>query len=226
MVPLLNAQERLKGLFARTLVANLSTLKKAIAVTSRTTVFYVLSKMGYLTSYSHTGRFYTLRSIPQFDTNGLWAHGQTLFSKDGTLRATIVRLVGDASAGKTHPELQAQLRLRVHDTLLNLVAAKRIGRAEVGPLYLYVSADPATAAAQIAQRRSLPLAAPPPSLPSGLELTIEVLLAVIHHHTQDPTALTRALSRQGRTVSTEQVQSVIERYLVGKKKSSWKRSRH
>ncbi|MBI4424707.1 MAG: hypothetical protein HY554_13320, partial [Elusimicrobia bacterium] len=107
------AKDRAARIFRRRQIADLATLKDALGTPSRTTVFRVLSSAGYLTSCSHAGRYYTLRRIPQFDEAGLWAHGEALFSKDGTLRATIVRIVGEAPAGKTHDELQAQLRLRV-----------------------------------------------------------------------------------------------------------------
>ena len=35
---------------------------------SRTTIFRILSTAGYLTSYSHAGRYYTLKRIPKFDS--------------------------------------------------------------------------------------------------------------------------------------------------------------
>jgi len=94
-----------------------SLIQRVLGTTSRTTVFRVLSEAGYLTSYSYAGRYYTLKEIPQFDTQGLWSYGEALFSKYGTLRATIVRFVQDAAAGQTHGELRERLRLRVHDTL-------------------------------------------------------------------------------------------------------------
>ena len=180
--------------------------------------------MGYLTSYSHAGRYYTLRRIPRFDEAGLWAHGEALFSKDGTLRATIIRLVGEAPAGKTHEELQAQLRLRVHDTLLDLVRDHRIGRADLDRFYLYVSADKAAGKEQAAQRRRVLSAEPVPvALPEPSRL-IEVLLAVIHQPEEEPAGIAAALDRQGRRVSCEQIEAVFARYGLGKKKGGWKRS--
>ena len=49
--------------------------------------------MGYLSSYSHAGTYYTLSAIPSIDADGLWAHSGVLFSKHGNLRYTIVHLV-------------------------------------------------------------------------------------------------------------------------------------
>lgn len=217
------AKDRAARVFRRKQIADLSTLKHELGTPSRTTVFRVLSSAGYLTSYSHAGRYYTLRRIPQFDEAGLWAHGEVLFSKDGTLRATIVRMVGEAPAGKTHEELQAQLRLRVHDTLLDLVRAHRIGRADLNRFYLYVSADKTAGQEQVTQRRRMLTAQPPVASLEPNQL-IEVLLAVIHQPDQGPAGLAADLDRQGRKVSREQIEAVFARYGLGKKKDGWRRS--
>lgn len=46
-----------------------------------------MKELGYLTSYSHRGRFYTLREIARFDANGLWSHDLAWFSRHGALLA-------------------------------------------------------------------------------------------------------------------------------------------
>jgi hypothetical protein len=218
------AKDRAAQIFRRRQIADLATLKHALGTPSRTTVFRVLSSAGYLTSYSHAGRYYTLRRIPRFDQAGLWVHEEALFSKDGTLRATIVRLVGEAPAGKTHEELQAQLRLRVHDTLLDLVRDHRIGRADLDRFYLYVSADKTVGKGQVAQRRRILSAEPSPAAPPEPNLIIDVLLAVIQQPDEGSDGLAAAMVRQGRTVSREQIEAVFARYGLGKKKGGWKRS--
>jgi hypothetical protein len=219
------AKDRASRFFRRHQIADLAALKHALGTPSRTTVFRALSSVGYLTSYSHAGRYYTLRRIPRFDEAGLWTHGEALFSKDGTLRATIIRIVGEAPAGKTHEELQAQLRLRVHDTLLDLVRDRRIGRADLDRFYLYVSADKTAGKEQVAQRRRMLAAQPAPATLPEPNLLIEVLLAVIHQPDEGPTGIAAALDRQGRKVSREQIEAVFSRYRLGKKKGGWKRSR-
>ena len=54
------------------------------------TVFRKLKPLDYLTSYSHRGRYYTLREIARFDDNGLWSQAEVWFSRFGTLLATEV----------------------------------------------------------------------------------------------------------------------------------------
>ncbi len=41
--------------------------------------------MGYLTRYTHTARYYTLREIPRFDELGPWRYGNVGFCRAGTL---------------------------------------------------------------------------------------------------------------------------------------------
>jgi hypothetical protein len=215
---------RLEVLFSRRPVARLDELRRALNSSGRT-VFRVLGRMGYLSSYSHAGRYYTLESIPSFDLDGLWSHAGVLFSRCRTLRATIVELVGKALAGYTHAELQFRLQLRVHDTLYDLVEAGEIGRTEIERLYLYVSAEAAKAEAQVAERRRL--AARPP-LPAGLPeppVVIEVLLAVIHSPKPDAAAVAGLLQAQGKGVTLAQVEAVWTHYELGKKKPASRRSR-
>ena len=59
----------LHKLFRTRPVALLSHLRKALQTPSRTTVFRVLRSVGYLTSYSHAGRYYTLKRILQSPTH-------------------------------------------------------------------------------------------------------------------------------------------------------------
>ena len=215
---------KLERFFHHRPIARLDELRRALGVSGRT-VFRILGKMGYLSSYSHAGRYYTLERIPDFDADGLWAHSGVLFSSHRTLRSTAVDLVGRAPAGCTHPELRDRLRLRVYDTLHDLVAAGEIGRTKMERLYLYVSTEPAMAGAQIAERQRL-IAGPPPLGPlPDAAVVIEVLLAVIHSPSPDVAAMAAQLRAQGKAITPEQVEAVWAHYELGKKKPASRQSR-
>src|SRR5512136_305260 len=147
------SRQVLTRLFQRQSVADLPTLCATLKTSSRMSVFRRLSALGYFSSYSHAGRYYTLRDITQFDLDGLWQYQGVGFSRDGSLKATVTRLVEDSEAGHTHPELHARLEVRVHNTLLDLVRGQRIGRESVSGRYLYVSANPARAESQLNLRQ-------------------------------------------------------------------------
>ncbi len=216
--------KKLEGYFRHRLIARLDELQRTLHASGRT-VFRVLDRMGYLSSYSHAGRYYTLARIPFFDADGLWAHSGVLFSSHGTLRNTIVYLVNNAPAGHTHAELQGRLSLRVYDTLHDLVAAREISRADIKRLYLYVSAEPKRAEGQIAERHrliaQLPRAGPPPDA----TVVIEVLLAVIHSPKPNVGAVAALLGAQGKAITQEQVEAVWTHYELGKKTPASRRLR-
>lgn len=217
-----DAHQVLDRLFARRPVADLAMLKEALETTSRTTVFRALSASGYYASYSHAGRYYTLKHIPDFNADGVWTHGEVRFSRLRTLRATAAALVADAPAGQTHGELLARVHLRVYDTLRDLVAEGKIGRVELERLYLFVNADEEVAEAQVAERRRLL-----PTEDSGLLLPeptaiIEVLLALIRHPQESSEAIAARVRRHG--VTQDQVLQVFAHYGLGKKNRAWRPS--
>lgn len=216
----------LEKLFRRTPVVILDQLRRALGTNSRTTVFRVLSSAGYFTSFSHAGRYYTLRWIPEFDADGLWFWRDVGFSSRGSLRATVTWLVEQAPSGSTHEQLQTRLRLRVHDTLRGLVEAKALSRESVGDVFVYLAADPKVAATQRARRPTQPAHDKPP--PLDPLRTIEVLVAVIHDPKQDASILARRLRVAGVEIRQAQVQEVFERYDLGKKTAPSRspRSRH
>jgi hypothetical protein len=206
--------------FRRKPIATLAELERALGTSART-VFRALSRVGYLTSYSHAGRYYTLSRLPAFDADGLWFHGEICFSRHHTLRATVVVLVKDSPAGYTHEELQALLRLRVHDTLRSLVSDKALARELLTGVYVYLHPDGDVASAQMARRRqrAAPTAMPVPSPAAPLDLArvVDVLIAVIHAPKDDSRAIATRLWACGVEVTSAQVEDVFAAYGLEKK---------
>lgn len=203
----------LKALFRRTPVVDLEALRRALRTPSRTTVFRALRPLDYLTSYSHGGRYYTLRRIPRFDARGLWWHDTIGFSAHGTLRKTLVQLVETAPAGQTHDELRQVVRLRVHDTLRWLVAAGTLVRRPWHEVSVYLSPRPAVGEAQWQRRQAIGAAAP---LGLTSAQVIEVLVEVLHHPEDDAGAIARRLRAAGQDVPLPQIDAVFARYEVKK----------
>lgn len=200
----------LQKLFRTRPVALLSDLRKALHTPSRTTIFRRLSAVGYRTSYSHAGRYYTLERIPQFDSGGLWRYRQIGFSTHGTLRATLIHLVETSPAGQTHEELQDLLHLRVHNTLRLLVRAHELQRKPFQDAYVYLSAKRKQSSRQWAQRQQL---APRPA-PEELNPTrvIDVLVDLVHHPHDEARTVSRRLHTFGQTVTPEQIEAIWAHY--------------
>lgn len=191
-------------------------IEKAIHDRSRRSLFRDLASLGYLSSFTHAGRYYTLEATPQFDQHGLWFHKGIGFSRDGTLKATLIRLIEAAEAGYTHPELKALLRIRVHNTLLSLVQDKRIGREHIEKLYVYVSIKTKRAAEQVARRREWLEADIGVALDSKIPITtvIEVMLELIRDSKTliAPAEVVERLRIRGVPVTMNRVEQIFAQY--------------
>lgn len=213
----------LRSLFRKTPVMSMPQIEQAVAPRSRRSLFRDLEALDYLSSYSHTGRYYTLRSVPDFDADGLWRYQGVGFSRDGTLKATVWRLADVSEAGHTQRELALRLGVRVHNPLLELVEGKQLGRVTVDHEYVYVAATRTRAAAQLERRRGMASAPPVVVSPS---LDVEVLLEVIHGARlpePDAAKLVARLAARGIRASVVEVTAVLEHH--GLKKTLRSRSR-
>ena len=77
--------ERLANLLRDPKVATMSQLKSALGTSITITVLRKLSPLGYRSSYSHGGSYYTLNSIDQYNELSLWACRDIHSSRHGTL---------------------------------------------------------------------------------------------------------------------------------------------
>lgn len=211
------AKSALRKLFQRTPVVALRELYRTLKTRSRMSVFRRMKEAGYLSSYTHTCRYYTLRGIPQFDALGLWHYHDVGFSRAGTLKGAVVDLVESSAAGRAPRELQELLRVRVNDALHDLAAAGKIRReSSGGERSLYVSADEARASEQLARRLQAGAAEGTPQS----SLVVAVLLELLDASTVDatPSEVARRLIARGVGATADQVRQVFARYELGRKK--------
>jgi hypothetical protein len=159
-------------------IATLAELKQALGTDVAVTVSRKLKELDYLTSYSHGGRYYTLRDIARFDTEGLWSHDCVWFSRHGTLLATAQHFVTHAPQGYFAEELASALHVEVHDALRQLVLRRQIARQGLSGLYLYAATDRSTRQRQLLSRRSRQ-AVPTLTDASRLQIAPEQLQAAI-----------------------------------------------
>src|SRR6266550_6853030 len=146
--PLLDLFERLRAL-------TMAEMKAALGTRVDMTVFRKLARLDYLTSYSHRGSYYSLKTIPRFDAQGLWLARGAWFSRHGTLLNAAEAAVKEAPAGYVASELETRLHVPVKDVLLQLALAGRIDRYDFHGLYLYTAKDRARRQEQRAARQAL-----------------------------------------------------------------------
>ena len=218
------SQKVLHKIFRREYAADLEQLCHVLETNSRMSVFRRLKLIGYITSFTDAGRYYTLQEIPVFDSWGIWFYKGIGFSRAGTLKATIIEIVRSSSAGKTPKELLHLLKIRIPNTLHNalhgLVKSNHLCRHRMEGLSLYINTQQDGAQKQIKarcqkiQRRSQ-------FVPLSTETTISVLVEALKADKVmvSPSMIVARLSARGLTVTVEQVNLIFSQYGIqaGKK---------
>ena len=133
--------EKLLNLLQDQKVATMPQLKDALGSSVTYTVLRKLSPLGYRSSYSHNGTYYTLDAIAHYDELGLWSWGDVHFSRQGTLLNTAAALVTGSPAGYQVSELEAVVHVAAKDAMRQLVQAGRIFRREWQGRFLYCALE-------------------------------------------------------------------------------------
>ena len=131
----------LTQLFRQEKILTLEQLKAALGNPARCTVFRKLGELEYLSSYSHRGKYYTLRSIARFTAQGLWSCRAVWFSRFGNLLDTAAALVESSRTGYSAAELRAVLHVKTKHALAQLVQAGRLRREKTDAVYVYLASD-------------------------------------------------------------------------------------
>jgi len=155
MRPLFFRSDELRSLLLRNKMATLDELKQVLGTRADITVFRKLKPLDYLTSYSHRGRYYTLREIARFDDNGLWSQAEAWFSRFGTLLATAEGFVHRSPRGYFADELAPVVHVQVQDALHQLSQQGQVSRQMVSGRYLYTAMDPTIQRRQLLARRTV-----------------------------------------------------------------------
>ena len=218
-MPKINAQNKVENFLRKRRVVTISDLCEVIVSDSRMTVFRRLRLIEYVTSYTHAGRYYTLYDTARFDSDGIWFYDDIGFSQNGSLKNTVTYLVHGSDAGKFHFDLERQLRVRVHNVLLDLVKSKQIERIKLEGQYLYLSSDKTRSTKQIQQRDKLSLQARRIPVFISEPMVIEILAEVIRQSKRHPRAnqVACALAIRGLPIAEDDVMTVFDHYDIEKK---------
>jgi len=208
--------EALQQLFASRIVVELSDIQAALCKASRATAFRYLRQIPYRRSCNKNGRYYTLHDPARYDKLGLLSHQGILFSRDGSLTATVVRLVREAEAGRTEGELRELLRVRVQPLLLAAVRRGAIDRERMEAQFVYVDAEPAARQAQLERRKSL-LAAAAAEAEVTDAMVIQVLLTLLRHPGAKAAEVQEHLQEHSPGITRAHVRAVFDRYELDSK---------
>ncbi len=166
-----------------------------------------LAEVGYYSSFTHNGGWYTLPSIPRFDPDGLWFYNDIGFSRAGSLTSTLVALTAHSAAGMSAEQLGTKLRCRCHSVLVQLCRQGRLQRQKIGSSHLYFATDPQIADIQRQSAESLAAV----QLPA--EIAVLVFVEFIRHPDWSFEQIARAIARQQHvTVRAAQIERLFARH--------------
>lgn len=114
-------------------------LKNTLGSQCRMTVLRKMGELDYITSYSHSGRYYSLKRIARYNRHGIWLCQSAMFSKVRTLKKTIAFQIDNSKKGFSASELRKILKVKVEDVLLELVKNKTISRKKMSGIFIYYS---------------------------------------------------------------------------------------
>ncbi len=170
-----------------------------------------LAKTGYFSSFTHNGKWYTLASIPRFNSKDLWFYQNIGFSRYGSLTHTLVSLVEKNISGMTADQLGQLLRCRCHTVLVQLCRKGQLQRQKHGGSYVYLSIDPIKADIQ-------EKALQPKHAPLSAELAVQILVAFIQDPGSDLKQMAKSVfHKTGTRISTNQIQMLFDAYGLKKK---------
>ncbi len=144
MRPVVYPTDELVRAFDEHRVLTLEQVKNRLGTPVKMTALRKLRALGYLSSYSHAGKYYSLKQIPRWDGHGLWVYKSIRFSRHGSLLETLAWLVDQSPDGRFASELEDVVRVRVQEALRTLYRRERVFRHQIGGQYLYVSVQRGT----------------------------------------------------------------------------------
>lgn len=172
-----------------------------------------LMAVGYYSSFTHNGKWYTLCSIPSFNREGLWFHHEIGFSRAGSLTKTLITLTANSPAGVTAEQLGEKLHCRCHAVLVQLHRKKKLQRQKAGRSFIYLAAEPRTVARQ---RQAISLqSAQIQQLPA--EIAVLILVEFIRNPEAGFAQLAKTIKRSRKvTVEVVQIERLFQQYALKK----------
>lgn len=173
-----------------------------------------MTKVGYYSSFTHNGAWYTLHSIPRFGRGGLWFYRDIGFSRAGSLTNTIIKLATRSPAGMTADQLTEILLCRSHSILVQIYRRGKLQREKLGRSYVYLAVEPHTAAIQ---RQTMEMKSSATVVQFPAEIAVLVFVEFIRNPESSFEQLAAAIERSKNVnVDASQIERLFEQHGVKK----------
>lgn len=135
--------KQLLKLFEKKKVITISEMKTALGTNSTMTIFRKIKQLNYISSCSHSGKYYALKRFIKFNNDGLWFFNSILFSSYPSLAETIKALIYNSEQGYTAREINDMLDVKPNESLIGLIKGKVICREKISGKFVYFSKNKA-----------------------------------------------------------------------------------
>ena len=172
----------------------------------------LLKSIGYYSSFTHNGKWYTLHNIPKFDNSGLWFYQGIGFSQWRNLNTTICHLIDNSANGLMASDLSKTLSTSCPPVLNRLYKANEIDRVKTHRGFVYLSVDQTIKGRQIVgieKTQSL-------KLPSDTN-TIRILVEFIRNPNRTFEDLALYLNQKGISCSANTIKNLFIYFGLEKK---------
>jgi len=129
--------DQLEKQFESQIVLDMKEMKTILGTDVDMTIYRNLKRLCYVSSYSHAGKYYSLKRLARFALQGLWHYRDIHFSNSGTLKNTVIYLLEKSEEGYLAKELQEILKVIPHNILLALCRNNQIIREQIGNNFVY-----------------------------------------------------------------------------------------
>ena len=169
-----------------------------------------LKVIGYYTSFTHNSKWYTLRSIPSFNKNGIWFYQDIGFCKHGNLNQTIGRFIDKSFQGLTAKDLFNMLSVPCHPVLNQMYKKKKIDRYHTPKGFVYLSVSESKKRLQLKRLQVLTPAQKIQRL--NPQAAVYVLVELIKNPKASFFELSVAVKKKGVTASQQAIAQLFKDY--------------
>lgn len=181
--------ERLAELFVQKQCWTIAELSETLGY-AQISIKRFLKQMGYYSSFTHNSKWYTLRSIPDFNKDGIWFYEGIGFSQHGNLKQTILHFIHQSRQGLTSRQLAQRLSVSINAVLNHIYKAGSIDRLKTSKGFFYLSGDPVQKKRQMSRLQSLLAEEEKPKV-----LSAQAAVYVLAEYIKQPQASFAELSR-------------------------------
>lgn len=204
----------LEKLFNKNKILTYSKVKEEIGC-CLTTLSRFGDKHGYYSSCSNNGKYYILAKDCNFNEHGLYVFKGVTFSKNITLKNSILKAIENSKAGMTTEELSGIYGKSTGVSISHMYTKKQLARTFIDNTFYYFSSDSEVQSHQKDLREKLSISIPGgiclKDLPSSDKI-IAVLTILVGKTTISPKSLQQKLNKQGVRLSTDEIKRIFVYY--------------